>query len=370
MIAPIAGPVLGGWLTEDFNWRWVFYINVPLGIVALLGVLTFLPTDNRDQKLRFDLTGFALLSLAVAALQICLDRGQSKGWFDSNEIVIEAAVSSVAFLMFLIHSATAEKPFIPLALFKDRNFVGASLLSFTTAIMFFSVLSLLPPMTQNLMGYPVVVSGFVTAPRGVSGMIAMIMAGQLANRVDQRLMMLTGLVLLSFTFFLMSGFSLQMDYHLLILTGFIQGFATGLIFVPMSILAFATLRPDLRADGSGAFALIRNIGSSMGISIMEAMFIRNSAVVHARLAEPIRPDNPILQASRGMSSLATPEGLAGMVGEVSRQAAMVAYVDVFRLMCVVTLFLAPLVLVVRPPAMAGAGGGDLENQPPTDISTH
>jgi MFS transporter, DHA2 family, multidrug resistance protein len=285
-------------------------------------------------------------------LQICLDRGQSKGWFDSTEIVIEAAVAATSFLMFLIHSATAESPFIPLALFKDRNFVGAAMLGFFTGMMVFSVLALLPSLMQNLMGYPVVTSGIITAPRGIGIVLAMAVAGQLANRVDPRALILLGLVMLSFAFFQMSQFSLQMDYRLLLFTGFIQGIASGLIFLPMSVLVFATLNPALRPDGAGAYALIRNIGNSMGISIMEAMFTRNSAVVHARLAEPIRPDNPVLQASQEVASLATPQGMAGIVGEVSRQAAMVAYVDVFRLMCVLTLFLAPVVLLARTPKSA------------------
>jgi DHA2 family multidrug resistance protein len=198
----------------------------------------------------------------------------------------------------------------------------------------------------------VVTSGLITAPRGIGTFISMFFAGRLINRLDARVMMLTGMVMLSFAFLQMSGFSLQMDARYMIFTGFIQGLATGLLFLPMSTLAFATLRPSLRADASGASALTRSLGNSIGISIMQAMFTRNSAVVHARLAEPIRPDNPILQASRGLSSLATPEGLAGMVGEVSRQAAMVAYVDVFRLMCVVTLVMSPLLLLVRPPARA------------------
>jgi MFS transporter, DHA2 family, multidrug resistance protein len=348
LVAPIAGPVLGGWLTQDFSWRWVFYINLPFGALALFGVWNTLPDDKIDSKRGFDAIGFALLSLSVAALQICLDRGQGKGWFDSNEIVLEAALATLAFVLFLVHSVTAEKPFIPMALFKDWNFIGGSMIGFFVGTLIFSVLALLPTLMQTLMGYPVVTSGILTAPRGFGSVISMVFAGRLVNRMDARVMMLTGLIGLSFTFFEMSGFSLQMDYRLLVVTGFIQGLATGLIFLPMSMLVFATLNPALRSDGAGVNALIRNMGSALGISIMQTLFIRNSATAHARLAEPFHPDNPVLQATGGAFSLATPQGMAGAVGEVSRQAAMVAYTDVFRLMSIVTLVLAPLVLMVRP----------------------
>ena len=180
----------------------------------------------------------------------------------------------------------------------------------------------------------------------------MFVAGRLINRVDARVMMLSGMVMLSFAFLQMSGFSLQMDDRYMVFTGFLQGLATGFLFLPMSTLAFATLAPRLRADASGANALTRSLGNSIGISIMQSMFIRNSAIVHARLAEPIHVDNPVFQTTRGMLSVATPEGIAGLAGEVSRQAAMVAYTDIFRMMCVITLILAPLLLLVRPP-MAG-----------------
>ena len=349
MVSPVAGPVLGGWLTEDFSWRWVFYINLPLGILALLGVLTFLSDDKHKTPPKFDAMGFALLGLGVAALQLCLDRGQGRGWFDSTEIVIEAAVAAVALLLFLIHTLTAERSFVPLALFKDRNFVGSTVLGFIVGMLVFSVLALLPSLMQNLMGYPVVTSGIVSAPRGVGSVLAMFFAGRYSNRFDPRMMMLIGLILLSIGFFEMSGFSLDMDSSFLVITGFIQGLGMGLIFMPMSLLVFTTLQPSLRADGAGVNALIRNLGNSIGISLMEVMYTRNSAAVHARLSEPIRADNPIMQSSGQILSLASPQGVAGLVGEVSRQASMVAYIDVFRLMAIITLVIAPLVLCVRSP---------------------
>jgi DHA2 family multidrug resistance protein len=350
MVAPIVGPVLGGWLTQDFSWRWVFYINLPVGIACFLGVMTFLHEKKHEEKIPFDILGFSFLSIGLASLQIFLDRGQDRGWFDSTEIVIEATICGLAFVLFAIHTATARRPFLPVELLGDRNFVTSTALGFATGLLVFSVLALLPPMTQTLLGYPVITAGFVTAPRGIGSLISMFIAGRLVGRVDTRVLMTFGLVMFSLSFYEMSHFSLQMGAFSIIATGFIQGLGTGFVFIPLTTLAFATLSPALRADGAGVSTLMRSLGNSVGISVMESMFTRNLDVVHARLVEPLRPDNPLAQAMAPPFSLSDPIGVAALNGEVTRQASMVAYVDVFHIMFVLTLFMVPLVMLLRKPA--------------------
>jgi MFS transporter, DHA2 family, multidrug resistance protein len=350
MVAPIIGPVLGGWLTDDFSWRWVFFINLPVGVLSFLGMLTFLPEDNADRKLPFDLMGFALLGITLAAIQLALDRGQNKGWLTSNEIVIEAAVACLTLTLFVIHTMTTERPFLPVALLKDRNFVMASVLNLATGLLLFSVLALLPPMIETLLGYPVITTGMAMAPRGIGSLISMFVVGKLIGKVEDRMLIAFGALLSAVGFFGMSRFAIGMNAQAIYTTGFIQGFGIGFVAVPMNMIAFSTLSSKLRADGAGVYTLLRNLGNSAGISIAEAIFVANTQVVHARLVERIAADNPLARApylAPGFS-LTAPSGLAALNGEVTQQASMVAYIDVFHLMFLLTVVLAPLVLLLKP----------------------
>ena len=351
MVAPILGPVLGGWLTDDFSWRWVFFINLPVGVICLLGVMSFLHEQKSEQKVPFDATGFALLSIGLASLQLFLDRGQNNGWFESTETILEASACGVAFLLFAIHTVTFPHPFLPTQLLGDRNFVTATVLGFATGILVFSVLALLPPMTETLMGYPVITTGLVTAPRGDGSLITMFFAGRLVGRIDTRFIIITGLTLVAASFWGMSHFSLQMDAFAVASTGFIQGLGTGLVFMPVTNLAFVSLAPALRADGAGVFTLIRNLGNSVGVSIMQAQFVRSTDAVRTRLVEPFHRDNPLMQGPSLSApfSLTLTKGLAALDGEVTRQASMVAYVGIFHLMFLSTLLMVPLVLLLRRP---------------------
>jgi DHA2 family multidrug resistance protein len=369
MVAPIVGPVLGGWLTDDFSWRWVFYINLPIGILCLVGVYTFLHDDHDLQKKRFDITGFALLSVLLASFQLFLDRGENNDWFHSTETQLEAAVAVVALTLFLIHSFLADKPFIPMELFKDRNFSAAAVLGVAVGLLVFSVLALLPPMIETLMGYPVITTGLVTAPRGIGSLVSMFFVGRLVGRVDTRLIILTGLSMFAIAFYQMSHFSLLMNAYLIATTGFIQGLGTGLVFMPMTTLAFATLAPSMRADGTGVFTLVRNLGNSAGISIMQAVFTSLNQKVHARLVQPLRPDNPLMSVpgsagggtGSALSSLNSAAGLAALNGQVARQAAMVAYVDVFHLMFITCLLMMPLLLLLKPANQVPSGPAPVDH---------
>jgi DHA2 family multidrug resistance protein len=349
MIAPICGPILGGWLTDNFSWRWVFYINLPVGILACIGVWTFLHEEDRGHRVRFDAMGFALLSLMLGAFQLCLDRGQGRDWFQSPEILLEAGLAALALVLFAIHSLTTDDPFVPMEIFRDRNFAAATVLGLAVGLLVFSVMALLPPMVQTLLGYPVMTAGMISAPRGIGSLVSMALAGRLVGRVDSRILIVSGLLLFAASFLGMSTFSLQMDSWTIIWTGVVQGLGTGLVFTPMSVLAFATLAPHLRTHGTGVFTLVRNLGNSAGISIMEATFVRNSQIVHSRLAEGINPENPNAVAALGGAALNSPATMAGLNGQVSAQAAMVSYIDVFHLMFLTTLAAIPLVMLLRKP---------------------
>lgn len=349
ILGPIIGPALGGYLTDSYSWRWVFYINLPVGVVAFAGLWFFLSETRNAQKVRLDAFGFTTLALGIAFLQLMLDRGQLEDWFSSLEIWVECVASITFFYLFVVHTLTARAPFIDLALFKDTNFVSGSVFGFFLGVLIFAVLALLPPMLEGLMGYSVVLTGLVTAPRGIGTMISMVLVGQLIKRVDARVLIGVGMVLVCWSTYRMSGFNLEMDDSLVVSTGLIQGLGTGLIFVPLSTVAFATLNPKFRNEGAAMFTLIRNVGSSIGISVLQAMTIRNAARVHSRLVEGVRPDNPVIARSWGGIDFNSMTSLAKLNAEITRQASMVSYIDAFYALFVVIIIISPLILFMRPP---------------------
>ncbi len=354
LVGPILGPMLGGWLTDNYSWRWVFYINVPFGILSLIGVLTFLREVPR-RNTPFDFFGFATLSTAIGALQIMLDRGQLLDWFSSPEICIEGAVCAMSLYLFIVHTFTARHPFVSLSLFRDRNFAVGNLFIFVIGVVLFSTLALLPPMLQDLMSYPATKTGIVTAPRGIGAFITMALVGRLFGRVDTRLLITAGLGMTALSLWVMCGFSLQMDERLVVWSGFLQGIGTGFAYVPIAAVAFVTLPAYLRNEGTAIFNLLRNIGSSIGISAMQAMFTRNTQTIHANLAEHVSRYREHLNLLTPFDP-STSHGLAALNALITRQAQMVAYVDDFKALLLVTLAVIPLILILRsvraPPAAA------------------
>jgi MFS transporter, DHA2 family, multidrug resistance protein len=344
-IGPILGPALGGWLTENYNWRWVFYINVPFGILSFLGILTFMP-ETQLRKSRFDFFGFAALSFAIGAFQLMLDRGQLKDWFNSTEIWIEAIVAGLAFYLFVVHMLTTTKPpFVSPALFKDRNFVTGNVFIFVVGVVLFATLALLPPLLQDLLNYPVVLTGLVTAPRGIGTLVAMFIVGRLMGKVDTRLIIAAGFGLTALSLWQMTGFYLQMGTSSIVWSGLAQGLGTGFVYVPLAAVTFATLSAKFRNEGTALFSLVRNVGSSIGISVVETLLTRNTQTMHARLAEQVTPYNDVLHLHG--SATTTAQGLATLNAGVTGQAAMIAYNDDFMLMLVLTLCAIPLVALLR-----------------------
>lgn len=347
MVGPIIGPTLVGWLTESFNWRAVFLVNLPVGIIAVVAMVLFMPKSSSKER-RFDFFGFAMLGIAVGALQLLLDRGQQVDWFSAMETWIYVGLAISGIWVFIVHCATAANPFIDLAMFKDRNFSMGLIFIFIVGITLFSGLALLPPLLQNLMGYPVIDTGLMMAPRGLGTMASMIIVGRLVSRVDPRMLVLSGTLLMAGSLYWMTGFDISMGTGPIIWSGVLQGFGMGFVFVPLSTLTFVSTRPEHRLDATAMFSLVRNVGSGVGISVVTTVLAQMNQVNHAELAERITLNS---QPVRDFLSVpATPGLMQSMLNSlVSQQAAMLAYLDDFQLMLWITLASIPIIFLLRRP---------------------
>jgi MFS transporter, DHA2 family, multidrug resistance protein len=353
MVGPILGPTLGGWLTDSYNWRWVFFINVPIGVIAFYGMWRYIRPDPGRKSARFDVFGFATLSLGLGALQLLLDRGQQNDWFSSTETWIEAVVALIAATYFVAHTVMtpAKESFLDYRLLKNQNYVTGLLFIFIVGLVLYATRALTPTMLENLLGYPVATTGLVTAPTGIGTMLAMLIAGRIIGKVDLRLTLLVGFLITAFALWQMTGYSLELSESDIVWPGVIQGFGTGLVFVPLSAATFATLSPEMRAQGTSLYSLVRNIGSSIGISLVQTLLTRNTVIAHAALVERVTRgssawNNPAVAAAFDVH---VPASAALLDGAVTQQAAMIAYIDDFWFMLLLTLLVTPLLLLIRPP---------------------
>ncbi|MHB8723575.1 MAG: DHA2 family efflux MFS transporter permease subunit [Steroidobacteraceae bacterium] len=362
MVGPILGPTLGGWLTDSYNWRWVFFINVPIGLLAAYGMWRYIRPVPGPRRLRFDVFGFATLSLSVGALQLLLDRGQQNDWFSSTETWIEVIALIVMATYFTAHTLTtpADKSFVDFRLFKNQNFVTGVLFIFIVGLVLYATRALIPTMLETLLDYPVATTGLVTAPSGVGTMFTMLIVGRLIGRIDLRLMLFTGFTVTALSLWQMAHYSLDLSSGDIIWPGVIQGIGMGLVFVPLSAATFATLSPEMRAQGTALFSLVRNIGSSIGISLVQTMLVRNTVIAHAALTERLTYANPAWHnpAVAKAYDLGTLAGAAFLDSAVTQQAAMMAYIDDFWLMFFLTLAVVPLLLLIRPPGRQAAAAVD------------
>jgi DHA2 family multidrug resistance protein len=350
MVGPVLGPILGGWLTENLSWRWVFFINVPIGLLALVGIIRYVTETPVQKNSRLDWLGFGSLSVAILAVQLFLDRGEQLGWLSSLEILIEAVVALSAIYIFLVHTFTAKDPFISLKLFRDRNFTLSLVFIFIIGITYLASLALMTPYLQNLMGYPVLKAGMALGPRGIGTMLAMYLAGRLMGKVDTRWLLFYGLALSAGSMWLMTGWTPDVSMQTIVYVGFIQGASLGLLFVPLSTIAFATLPASLRADGTGLYSLSRNVGSSVGISIVTVLLAQNTQINHAEIGAYVTPFNRLFSAWP-MSSFLDPltaSGRATLDGMISQQASWIAYIDDFKLLMLLSLVVMPLLLLIKP----------------------
>lgn len=356
MIGPILGPLIGGYLTESFSWRWVFYINLPIGALAFLGIMRYVSEKVVDKHRPFDFFGFILLGLAIGVFQIMLDRGESQDWFYSHEIIIEAGIAALCLYLLIAHTLTAEKSFVAPVIFNDRNFAIGLGISFFAGMIMLSTVALVPPMMQQLLGYPVIDTGLVLMPRGIGMMITMMLVGRLSGKVDLRALLLVGFALVGLSLWQMTAFSLSVGAWELAHTGFTQGLGLGFIFVTSSTATFSTLPLQYRAEGTAIYSVMRNIGGSIGVSVVVAAFTSGRQGHHAFMVEKISPYRAPLDIGTlpTLWDWTTMRGLAMLEKEVSRQAAMSAYLDVYALVLLATIAVAPLVLFIRvaPPEPA------------------
>jgi DHA2 family multidrug resistance protein len=349
MIGPILGPTLGGWLTDAYNWRWVFFINLPFGIVAVAGLLMFLKEHHRDVNLRFDWLGFTALSVGLGAIQLMLDRGSTKDWFNSSEIIIEAALAGLGFYVFLVHMFTAEKPFIPPRIFKDLGFLSGFATMFVVGVVLLASAALLPPYLQNLGGYSVTDVGFLMAPRGIGAMLVMIIASRLTKIIDPRLLMAMGILLIAWAMWDMTGWTPAINVWRLAIVTMIQGMGISFVFIPLQVVGFATLEPQLRTDAAALYALARNIGSAIGVSATSSLLGFSAQALHSEFAEQVTPFNRTLQAGTAglFLSPVTPFGVTGIEAQVQYHALVAAYANDFMLMFWICLPLLPLLFFMR-----------------------
>lgn len=346
-LGPILGPALGGFLTDHYSWRWVFYINLPIGLLALAGLSVALPREFGGPSKPFDIFGFATLSLCVAALQLMLDRGQTLDWFSSREIVIEAMAAGIGFYLFIIHSLSSKGPFLNLALFRDRNFVAANIFLFLIGVVLFATLALHPLLMQDSLGYPVTLSGLLIAARGVGGIAGMIVVGRLLSRLDARLVMAVALCLTAWSLEMMTGYSLLMDERPILVAGVISGIGIGGLNVALSTIAFATLPADLRNEGTAFSNLIRSLGGAVGISVTVFLLTQNSQRLHVSMGSRLTPYALRDALSAQGLDWHTAQGLGLLSRWVDAQAAMIAYIDDFRLMAILTVASLPFLLLFR-----------------------
>jgi len=357
MLGPIMGPTLGGYLTEVYNWRWVFYINLPFGLAATAGLLIFLPGGRGFGNLRFDWIGFAVLTMGIGAFQLMLDRGQDQDWFSSSEIVTEAILAGLGGYLFLVHLASARQPLIRPELFRDINFSSGLAMMFAVGTLLVSSLALMTPWLQTLSNYPVETAGLVMAPRGIGNLLTITLSGRLSNKVDARLLVGVGLVMVCASFWLMTGWTPDVSEREIIIAIVIQGGGMGLVFTPLQVLAFATLAPSMRTEGASLFSLLRNMGAAIGVSVTSALLAHNSQAMHEMIGGAVTPFNRALQVTGPVHQWldpATHHGLALLDRIVNQQAQIVAYVDDYVLLIITTLPALLLLLLMRMPRKAVA----------------
>ena len=348
MMGPIMGPSLGAWLTETYSWHWVFFVNLPFGIITVLGLVIFMDETKHNLELRFDWFGFTALAIAIGALQLALDRGEQLGWLESNEIIAEFTIAGIGFYYFLAHSLTTDRPFIQFALFKDRNFVSGCVFMAVMGLVLFSTMALSSPFLQNVIGYPIITAGLLLASRGCGTFVAMMLVGRLMRHIEARTLIISGLSLTAGSLFYMTGWTDQTGATEIVVVSVIQGFGFGLVFVPLSTVAFLTLPNHLRTDGTSMLTLMRNVASSIGISLVIAQLTQGSRYTYAVMSEHINPFNHALQMPvvRDMINLGTDQGRALADVMVKVQSQIIAFSHDYQLVMIFTACAIPLTIMI------------------------
>lgn len=348
MLGPIMGPSLGAWLTETYSWHWVFFVNLPFGIITVLGLIAFMDETKLNLELRFDWFGFAALAIGIGSMQLALDRGEQLGWLESPEIVAEAIIAIVGFYYFFAHSFTTKRPFIQFAIFKDRNFVSGCVFMAVMGLVLYSTMALASPYLQNVIGYPIMTAGLLLATRGAGTFIAMMLVGRVMKYVEARTLIAAGMILMSASLFFMTGWTDQTGVPTIVVVSIAQGFGLGLVFVPLSTVAFLTLPNHLRTDGTSMLTLVRNVASSIGISVVIAKLTSGGREAYAVINENVTPFNHAMQMPdvAGMLNMNTDSGRAIMDVLIQLQAQIIAFSRDYQMVMVVTLLAIPLTMMI------------------------
>jgi MFS transporter, DHA2 family, multidrug resistance protein len=359
IVAPILGPTLGGWLTDDYSWRWVFYINIPVGIAAIWMCLRFLedpPYLRNAPAGKFDSFGVGFLALWIGCLQVMLDKGQDDDWFSSNFIRWLAVLAVIGFIVFLVRELTTPNPIVNLSVLKDRNLAIGVVLNFSVGAILYGTTAVVPMFLQLLLGYPSLQAGLVMSPRGIGAIVGSIVAGRILSKIDGRLWMAQGVVVLGLGMFLFGAINLNISPGDIIWPTIITGFGITSIFVPMTTFSVATMKREKMGDAAGLTSLVRNLGGSVGISLVTAFVTRGTQahqdllVGHlTRFATPFRNQLAILQhalsAQSGQAALMKAYGVLNQT--LQQQAALLAYVDNFRLLALICLALVPIIFLFK-----------------------
>ena len=348
MMGPIMGPSLGAWLTETYSWHWVFFVNLPFGAITVLGLVIFMDETKKNLTLRFDWFGFTALAVAIGSLQLALDRGEQLGWLESNEIIAEFIISAVGFYYFFAHSLTTQNAFIQFALFKDRNFITGCIFMAVMGLVLYSTMALASPYLQNVIGYPIITAGVLLASRGCGTFVAMMMVGRLMRYIEARTLIISGLLLTATSLFYMTGWTDQTGSSEIVSWSILQGFGFGLVFVPLSTVSFLTLPSHLRTDGTSMLTLMRNVASSIGISLVIAQLTEGSRRIHAILVEHVNPFNHAMQMPdvSGMINMGTDTGRAMADAMVNVQAQIIAFSQDYQMVMLFILCTVPLAIMI------------------------
>ncbi len=346
--APIAGPVLGGYLAEAINWRWVFFINIPIGLVTAAGIFALLPKFPATRR-AFDHVGFIMIALALCGLQLALDRGTQQDWFESPEILIELALCVAAFWMLVFHLRHSRHPLIPISLLSHRNFMAAVVIGSVGLPVVTAASAILPPLLQVLMGYPVQTTAIVLIPRAIAITLGIMIGGRLMKWIDGRIQVVVGLLMIAWSLELQTRFSLDMGSDLVIWSGFLQGGGVGLAMIVVNYVAIASIPDHLRTEGAALYTLIRNVATSLLIAICSALLARNIQLNHFEVGASIPSNNTAFLLSQMAGGSYSSGMVAAMAdAEVNRQAMMIAYLDDFVMLKWLILLTLPLILLIKP----------------------